>query len=453
MPRKLSFDLFLAVWNAQQNLDTPEVHLEMGRWLAQQTRTQRKRLLLMAFRGCGKSTLTGLFCAWLLLHDPELRILVVSADEALAEHMLRHVRQILESHPLTRKLCPVKKSLWSKDRLLVKRKTVSRDPSVRAAGLHSNITGARADIIICDDVEVPKTSETEWKRQILRQRLAELDFILTPEGMILYIGTPHTEDSLYKVDGYLSDYARLEIPLHDNVWPERFGAQRIAQLQQAIGSRVYASQMLLQPTRLQDARLDIGQIQFYDEPPETTMQKCYWDPAFGYENGDSSVLVLVLFDHQNNIYVQDVRYLMLDARKDVDAASQQCIQVAEFLQNYHLRSITIESNGLGQFLPGLLRKTLREKHYACAVQLMHNTKPKTQRILEAFEARLAARAIHLSDHLRTSRLLTEMSDWQPENKRSRDDGIDAVAGAIALHAPSPMTAFKQFFIQQDDYHE
>ena len=42
------------------------------------------RLLLLAFRGAGKSTLVGLFSAWLLANDPALRILALSADLALA---------------------------------------------------------------------------------------------------------------------------------------------------------------------------------------------------------------------------------------------------------------------------------------------------------------------------------------------------------------------------------
>ena len=66
-----------------------------------------------------------------------------------------------------------------------------------AAGLDSNITGARADIVICDDVEVPKTCATRALRDKLRQRLGELEFVLTPGGLQLYAGTPHAWDSIY----------------------------------------------------------------------------------------------------------------------------------------------------------------------------------------------------------------------------------------------------------------
>ena len=55
-------------------------------------------------------------------------------------------------------------------------------------------------MIICDDVEVPNTSNTPAKRAALRERLRELDFILSPSGAMIYIGTPHTMDTIYRTD-------------------------------------------------------------------------------------------------------------------------------------------------------------------------------------------------------------------------------------------------------------
>ena len=73
-----------------------------------------------------------------------------------------------------------------------------REPSVICQGIYGNITGMRADLIICDDVEVPNTSNTQQKREMLRERLRELDFILSPNGTMIYIGTPHTMDTIYR---------------------------------------------------------------------------------------------------------------------------------------------------------------------------------------------------------------------------------------------------------------
>ena len=56
----------------------------------------------------------------------------------------------------------------------------------------------RADLIICDDIEVPNTCNTAQKRENMRERLRELDFILSPTGAMIYIGTPHTMDTIYR---------------------------------------------------------------------------------------------------------------------------------------------------------------------------------------------------------------------------------------------------------------
>ena len=59
----------------------------------------QKGLLILAFRGAGKSTLTGFYAAWLLFCNPSLRIFLVAAEQSLAVKMSAHVRRILETHP------------------------------------------------------------------------------------------------------------------------------------------------------------------------------------------------------------------------------------------------------------------------------------------------------------------------------------------------------------------
>jgi hypothetical protein len=168
---RVEFLEFAWVWNATQGLGTPPVHRRIARWLQARWEAGDRRLLLMAFRGCGKSTLVGLYCAWWLLRAPDTRILVLAADQELAVKMVATVRRVLERHPLCRKLLPKAPESWAMDRFTVRRRAVLRDPSMLAQGLAGNITGARADLIICDDVEVAGNCDTPAKRAELRSRL------------------------------------------------------------------------------------------------------------------------------------------------------------------------------------------------------------------------------------------------------------------------------------------
>src|SRR5690606_4468484 len=86
-----------------------------------------KRLLMLAFRGAGKSTLVGLFAAWMIKKQPDIRILTLSADLALARKMVRNVKRIIEKHPKIAPLKPKKPELWGAEQFTVLRKSELRD--------------------------------------------------------------------------------------------------------------------------------------------------------------------------------------------------------------------------------------------------------------------------------------------------------------------------------------
>ncbi|MBN2779936.1 MAG: phage terminase large subunit [Alphaproteobacteria bacterium] len=196
--RKKGFLTFIKLWNDLSRFKTPQHHNQIGVWLEQIYHGLDRKGLLLAFRNSGKSTVVALFCAWILYQNPNDRILVVSADARLATKISRHIRRIIEHHPLTEKLVPKKKEEWAGCAFSIERSQKQRDPSVTAFGITSGITGARADVIICDDVEIPKNCNTEEKREDLRERLVELEFILSPNGMQIFIGTPHTYETIYQ---------------------------------------------------------------------------------------------------------------------------------------------------------------------------------------------------------------------------------------------------------------
>ena len=153
---KASLVEFVWIWDEIQKLTLPKHHHLICSFLSKCYVNNQKQALLMAFRNSGKSTLVGLFCAWLLYNNSNARILIVSADYNLAKKMVRNIKRIIERHPLTLHLKPKQKDQWASDCFTVVRHFELRDPSVLARGIDANLTGFRADIIVCDDVEVPK---------------------------------------------------------------------------------------------------------------------------------------------------------------------------------------------------------------------------------------------------------------------------------------------------------
>ena len=192
------YNQFLDSWNSILGLCTPAHHHIMTDFICDVVTGDVRRGLMMAFRHSGKSTIVGIFAACTLFLRPETRILILSAETHLATRMVMHIRNILENHPWCADMIPKNKREWAENKITINRPIGIREPSVVCQGITGNITGMRADLIICDDVEVPNTCNTARKRTTLRERLRELDFILSPNGSMIYIGTPHTLDTIYR---------------------------------------------------------------------------------------------------------------------------------------------------------------------------------------------------------------------------------------------------------------
>lgn len=469
----MDFPEFVAAWNRSQNLTTPPLHAAICRWLAGRWAAGERELLLLAFRDSGKSTLVGLFCAWLLHENPDLRILVLAADFALARKMVRNVKRIIERHAETTALKPERRDQWAAAQFTVNREAELRDPSMLARGIGANITGSRADVIVCDDVEVPNTCDTAPKRADLRERLGEIEYVLVPDGLQLYVGTPHTYYSIYAAEPrqeagetapFLDGFVRLELPLLDEQgrsrWPERFTATRIEAIRRRRGPNKFASQMLLCPVNLAEGRLDPDRLRLYDDELDYSegngqallrlgarrlvSASCLWDPSYGSpDGGDASVVAALFTDEEGERWLHRVAYLTHDpARTEaVDEATQLCRQVARFLADNHLPAVTLETNGLGKFLPGLLRREIAAAGLACTVVEKASRRNKELRIVEAFDAVLAAGRLHAHRGVWDTPFIAEMREWRPGG-RTRDDGLDAVSGCllgepVRLSRPAP----------------
>jgi hypothetical protein len=455
------FLMFLARWTVLQRQDLPRLHVRIARWLERRTASRDEMLLLMAFRGSGKSTLVGLYAAWLLTRDPSCRILVLSADQTLAVKMARSVRRIVERHPDCAHLKPDRPEEWAVDRFTVRRPAALRDPSLIARGIAANLTGSHADVVIADDVEVPNTCDTAPKRADLRERLLELEHVLVPGGVQLFVGTPHTWWSIYSAQPrpeagedrpFLDGARRLVLPVTDGAgcpaWPERFPEARIAAIRRRAGPAKFASQMMLEPVNLTEGRLDpdrlrpyAGALDYSEAQGRAVLRlegralvgaACWWDPAFGRAaaTADGSVIACVFSDAEGRRYLHGVEWLAVPTEEE--AAQAQCAAVARFMAANHLRAVHVETNGIGRFLPGLLRRTLVAAGLPGTVREISNRRPKALRILEAWDAPLAAGMLWAHRGIWNTRLPTEMRSWRPDRARGHDDGLDAVAGCLSV---------------------
>lgn len=195
MPPALEdFRVFLTmVWRHLNLPDPTPIQLDIARYLQHGPR----RKLVEAFRGVGKSWITSAYVVWKLRMNPDRKFMIVSASKDRADNFSTFTLRLINELPLLQCLIPRTDQRCSKLCFDVAPAHADHAPSVTSKGIFSQITGGRADEIIADDIEVPNNSFTQGMRDKLSEAVKEFDAILKPGGIITYLGTPQTEQSLY----------------------------------------------------------------------------------------------------------------------------------------------------------------------------------------------------------------------------------------------------------------
>ena len=157
--------------------------------------------VIEGFRGVAKSTITGIYASWLLDRDPEnCQILNVSANQTEACKFMKFTRNLLDVVPFLNYLRP-DLSRNQRDSALqfdVAPAETRIQPSVKALGIFGQLTGNRATDIIADDIETSENCKSQIERDKIEAAVTEFRQILIPKvGRLIYLGTPHTELSIY----------------------------------------------------------------------------------------------------------------------------------------------------------------------------------------------------------------------------------------------------------------
>ena len=299
------FKLFLqALW---EQLDLPSPTRAQYA-IADYLQNGPKRLQIQAFRGVGKSWITGAFVLWTLFKDPEKKIMIISASKERADNMSIFLQKLIIETPWLKHLQPKSDdSRWSRISFDVNC-SPHQAPSVKSVGITGQLTGSRADLMILDDIEVPGNSMTELMREKLLQLCTEAESILTPkdDSRIMYLGTPQTtftvyrklaerayrpfvwparyprKDSLSKYDGLLALQSQEDLDSGVEPWdctdPDRFDNDDLIEREASMGRSNYMLQFQLD-TSLSDAEkfpLKMADLVVTSVNPSLAPDACVW---------------------------------------------------------------------------------------------------------------------------------------------------------------------------------
>ena len=271
------FKLFLQALWAQLDLPAPT---RAQYAIADYLQHGPKRLQIQAFRGVGKSWITGAFVLWTLFKDNEKKIMIISASKERADNMSIFLQKLIIETPWLNHMQPSDDAArWSRISFDIKCPP-HQAPSVKSVGITGQLTGSRADLMILDDIEVPGNSMTEMMREKLLQLCTEAESILTPkqDSRIMYLGTPQTVFTIYRklaernyrpfvwparvprklssYEGLLAPQLQEDIDMGADPWsvtdPDRFDHEDLIEREASMGRSNFMLQFMLD-TSLSDA--------------------------------------------------------------------------------------------------------------------------------------------------------------------------------------------------------
>jgi len=271
-----------------------------------------------------------LFPAWLLGHNPDLRIINASYASGLATAFSRRVRNTIETDQY-RELFPGTR-LAKDSRSAVAWDLEGRHGGLIAAGVGSGITGHGADVLIIDDpVKDRASAESEtireatwdWYTSTARTRVH-------PGGAIIICQTRwHYDDLAGKLlagkdedDEFGDEWQEVKFPaiaetsdalgrkVGEPLWEDRYPISELMAIKSAIGTRDWTALYQQSPTDEEGAIFPLQWWKYYD-PKEMvfssrTSTYQFWDTAFKEgEGADYSVCATWTVGHDGLVYGRD----------------------------------------------------------------------------------------------------------------------------------------------------
>lgn len=157
--------------------------------------------MVQAQRGQAKTTITAIYSVFILIHLPTSNIMIVSQVGKRALEIAQWVVNIMRGIDILNFMQPDrydgdKSSVMNGYDINGALKGHLKDPSLSCYSIEGGIQGARASLIIADDIESLQNSRTSAGRELLEDYTKEFESI-NSNGDIVYLGTPQTVNSIY----------------------------------------------------------------------------------------------------------------------------------------------------------------------------------------------------------------------------------------------------------------
>lgn len=157
----------------------------------------RRKLIVMP-RGTFKSSIGVVaYCIWLLMHDPNERILIDSEVYENSKNFLREIKAQLQTQKFVSLFGNWQGSNWTEGEITISGRTKPyKEASITCGGIATVKVGQHYSTIIGDDYNSGNNSATEEGRQKVLRHYQMNTSILDPGGRYVIIGTRYAENDV-----------------------------------------------------------------------------------------------------------------------------------------------------------------------------------------------------------------------------------------------------------------
>jgi len=325
-------------------------------------------------RGHFKSTIASIcYPLWMLMRDPDLRILIVHGKRDMAVKMLRELKSHLIRNDRLRAIAPdafwadpaKQSNLWLADQINVRRERENKVPSVTVTGVDSSVVSQHYHLQIHDDLVFKENVGTPDMREKTRQFRRESRSLFERTGGLnktLNIGTRwHYDDAHQELeDGaagegpYAGMVHQLKLgcrkddgtPLFPTIWTNE-ELERERQLQ---GSHVFSCQFENNPVPDGEAYFKRKDFRWFDDlpnweryPKEGDPQSPYYfytavDPNRSQQTlADPAVVMTAAIEASGDIWI-------VDMSRGHPTGSELVQIIRSHLERWNPRELIVESN-------------------------------------------------------------------------------------------------------------
>jgi len=337
----------------------------------------RHRKLWLWARGHFKTSLISeAHTLWLIVNNPDIRLLTVSNTLEIAKTVLKNIKERLISNSefrfFFREFCPIpnkegKIEFGTSENFTIPNRTKNlKEPTVMCAGIGTNLTGLHFDVMKIDDLVTKDSVSNDTQILASKDYYASLrqlfDNPTIPREDI--VGTPYHFNDLYGDIKKSNDFEKSFIPCKDDngnpIFGERFSIEGLDEIlhDPTVGPYNFASQYMLNPIDPLNAKFKGEWIKHYEKIAEGLSQYICVDPASTQKKkSDYTVIELWGVDWEGKHY-------LLDGVRDKLTVFQRIDRVVEFAKKAGKNLASIKYEVLGGRhgdLESLRKRLIEEK--------------------------------------------------------------------------------------------